>query len=557
MEKIKFLVITLTVAILLSALSTVSFMYPAFAQDVGFNANNKNTNTGNTGVTGSSPYRAYSNTSIKLSPDHGPPGTEFYIYGTGFPHVIDVAIMSPSAWKIPSIMTSTTGFFVDEGKVPTDAAPGSYTVDADAALGSGSATTTFTVTAKVSNTTPTPKPPVQAPKPPADTTTNTATGGGSELPYITLDPTFGYPGTVVKIKGGNFVGEATLSVGGKVTAKSSNTNLNGDSISEQTDGSISGVVTIPESAPPGPLPIQVDSSAPDAKAIFDVLKQPTFTNAKTTPALQSSTDAKQTNPTSNISKKGTLGTGTVTSSSGANSGNPSNPAPSPPKITKRADENGKPMDSGASFSVFKTVVGGDAIPADFKYNLILTGPSGTAQYSIGPAQGQGNPSETLPFNLDLPKGNTLSEGSFQIVETNPGDYIPTYSKGCSGSYDNDGYFYTCSITNTKKVVPNTVSSVANGPKPPLPDQPTITPPVSSKTIGKTTLPTVSNTGKLTLPTTPSNTIGKSTSSSSSGSIIGKTTTSTPSSKTLQSCPKGAVAVNGYCVSKGKIVGTLG
>jgi len=253
LEKTKFLVIIVTVTILLSVLSCVSFTHLAFAQDLSLDKTSKNTHATNSGVTGASRQFATSSPSIRLSPNHGPPGTAFYIYGTGFPHVVDIAIMSPSSWKIPKIFTNTDGFFVDEGVVPADAAPGDYTVEASAPIGSGSADATFTVTGKVSDShTPPPKPPVQAPKPPTDTTTSTATGGGSELPYIILDPTSGYPGTVVKIKGGNFVGDVTLSVGGKVATKSSDTNMNGDSVTTQADGSLSGVVTIPESAPPGP-----------------------------------------------------------------------------------------------------------------------------------------------------------------------------------------------------------------------------------------------------------------------------------------------------------------
>lgn len=551
----------------MSLVLIVGILHPVFAQDFGTSkSSNSAGGTSNKGATGAGTKSSdATEPDLVLYPTSGPPGGTFGVHATQLSHNSQVMIDNPFS-GVSHGNADQYGNFVTTITVPKGTPPGTYHVKLEGITGSKTYAFAdvnldeiFTVTGQDSKTTnvnvghPNPSPPPPPPpKPPQSQTTptNTATGGSSELPYITLDPTSGYPGTVVKIKGGNFVGEATLSVGGKVTAKSSDTNLNGDSISEQTDGSLSGVVTIPESAPPGPLPIQVDSSAPDAKAIFNVLKKPTIVNAKTTPALQSSTDTTQTNSKSNALKKGTLGTGTVASStSGANSNNPSNPAPSPPPIAKRSDENGKPMDSGASFSVFKTVVGGDAIPADFKFNLILTGSSGTAQYPIGPAQGQGNPSETLPFNLDLPKGNTLSEGSFQIVETNPGDYIPTYSKGCSGSYDNDGYFYTCSITNTKKVVPNTVSSVANGPKPPLP-QPTITPPVSS-TTGKST-PTVTlpkTTGKTTLPTTPSKPTSLITPSKSTGTIV-------PKIPSVKSCPTGSFATSGKCISKGAVVAIL-
>ena len=281
---------------------------------------------------------------------------------------------------------------------------------------------------------------------------------------------------------------------------------------------------------------------------------------KPAPVLKGSSETSTPSKTGTSSKGLTLPS--TTSSSASNSGSSNQPQSIPKPVSKRADQNGNPVDSGDSFAVFKTVVGGDATPNEFKYTLILTGPSGTAQYSIGPTLGQGNPSETLPFDLDLPKGNTLSEGTFQIIETNPGDYTPTYSKGCSGSYANDGYYYTCSITNTKKVTNSVTSVVKGGPLPPQPTLPKTGQSTLPTNTGKLTLPTVPNTGKLTLPTVPNT--GKLTLPTVPNT--GKLTLPITPSKTIatiapkipsvHSCPPGSTVANGKCLSKGQVIALI-
>lgn len=194
-------------------------------------------------------------------------------------------------------------------------------------------------------------------------------------------------------------------------------------------------------------------------------------------------------------------------------------------------------DYTAGFQVIKKVVGGTAQSKDFNFIITLSGPSGSATYSL-----QYYSLDSFVFYLNLPKGSTLSEGNYQITETNPGDYTPSYSKGCSGTYDVNGYWYTCVVTNTKKVVPSTTTSVAKGGTPP--PQPGIT-------HGKTTLPTTSNTGKLTLPITPIKpTITLPTTSGKSTGTI------TPKPPVVHSCPVGSILANGKCISKGKVVGVL-
>jgi len=105
----------------------------------------------------------------------------------------------------------------------------------------------------------------------------------------------------------------------------------------------------------------------------------------------------------------------------------------------------------------------------------------------------------------------------------------------SGIKDYKAVKMSPTFTVTKVVLPTTSVNVKQGPTPLPQPQPGI-----SKSTEKSTLPTISNTGKLTLPTTP----GKST-----GTLIQK-----PS--TVHSCLKGSIMVNGNCVSKGKIVGIL-
>gem|GEM_PF-3114302 len=428
MEKIKFLVITVTLAILLSSLSYLNFIHPAFAQDEGA------TFTGH----------------IKLSPNAGPPGTTFTIYGTGFSVGNSALVITPWAYGTEAEIEDHE--FSTIGTVSSGAQPGTYTITATVVNGEASAT--FTVLAKKI--------------PPPTPTTPIAKGTGTQNP--------------------------------------------------------------PPPPPPPPLP----------------------------------------------PGKTALGTGNVPTS-GAVSGNPTNPPPPPqPPTPPNPVSKISGKTSGTNFQVIKTVVGGDASPGDFNFIVKLTGPSGNAQYSLN-LEWIHWPSAMYDFGLNLPKGNTLSEGSYQMLETNPGEYTATYSKGCSGSYDNDGYMYTCSVTNTKKVIPNTVTSVAKGgPPPPQPGIPKVTekstvptvsnagkltlPTVSSKTTVQPTLPTVPSTGKLTLPTVPST--GKLTLPTvpSTGKLTlpttpGKTTVK-PTLPTVHSCPTGSIAVNGNCVSKGKIVGFL-
>lgn len=555
---------------LFSSVSAVNFTHSAFAQDIGFGATTQQIpGISNKGVTGSTDSAKSGNTkpeaSIKVAPYSGPSGSAFTVYGIGFLPSSGVKVTDPFTHEDDKVVADNSGTFADEISVPTSATPGTYTVEVDGlgwsnsykAYHSAFSDATFTVDGKSStvatntahhNSTPLPPPP-KPPQPPTTPTSTSNGGGTSGVPSITIEPTSGYPGTEVKITGSNFEGTATLSAGGKVIAKSGNVNF-GDFISVGSDGSLKGQVTIPSDAQPGPYVIQIDSDGPTAKATFTVLKKSIVVPVPTTPASTLKTTQTGT-PNSNNPKtngvKSTVTSNGVTSSSTSNSGSSNQPQSIPKPISKRADQNGNPVDSGDSFAVFKTVVGGDATPNEFMYTLILTGPSGTAQYSIGPTLGQGNPSETPPFNLDLPKGNTLSEGTFQIIETNPGDYTPTYSKGCSGSYANDGYYYTCSITNTKKVTTSTVPIAKGGT--PLP-QPGITNTQPGKTLttNKSILPTPSNTGKLTIPTTPTKSTLPTTTKS--------TGTLTPKTPIVSSCPAGSFAISGKCVSKGAVVAIL-
>ena len=395
----KFLFTIISLVILVSSLSSVSFIHSVFAQDEGA------TFTGH----------------IKLSPNEGPPGTGFTIYGTGFSVGSTALVMSP--WDHGTEVAIDDHEFSTFTEVSPDAQPGTYTITATTINGEASAT--FTVVGKK----------IPPPTPP----TPTAKGTGTPNP--------------------------------------------------------------PPPPPPPPPP-----------------------------------------------GKTAVGTGN-TPTSGAVSSNPTNPPPPPPPppkppksshpITKSPGSN-----SGASFQVIKKVVGGNDDPTAFNFNIILTGPSGTAQYSLELEWGTGDAAGS-GYYLNLPKGNTLSEGNYQIVETNPMGYTPTYSKGCSGAYDNDGYTYTCSVTNTKKVIPSTTSVTRNGPPPPLPGIP--------KGTGKSTLPNVSNTGKLTLPTTPSKGTGKLTLPTTPGKSTGPII---PKPPVVHSCPAGSIVANGKCVAKGKVVGTL-
>lgn len=517
----KFLLI-ISVVVLLSSLTLVNFIHPVFAQ------------------TAAEKYTP----SIRVIPSSGPPGTEVSIFGTGYPPNFHVLVKIDWTSGTYEEDADASGSFSFDTAAP-DVKPGTYeiragniitTYDPNAEFKTSNtyilAHSSFTITGKKIGSNPTkpgvsggttPNPPPPPPPQPPTTPTSSSNGGGQSSSFFTINPTSGPPGTVVDLKGGGFTGSIlSVFMGG--------TRLDSATIHSTGDGSISGSVTIPNSAQPGPITISVESSDFTGIAVFTVTGKKVTTTSPTSTLKGTQGTSQPNNPSLPINKKGTLGTGGATSSSGTNSGAPNSPQPAPSPVSKMSGKT-----SGARFQVIKTVVGGDASPGDFNFIVKLTGPSGSAQYPLN-LEWIMWPSAMYDFGLNLPKGNTLSEGNYQMLEMNPGEYTATYSKGCSGSYDNAGYLYTCSVTNTKKVIPNTVASVAKGPKVPLP-QPTITPPVSSKTT-KSTLSTVPNTGKLTLPTT----------SKSTGTI------SKP--PTVHSCPTGSVVVNGNCVSKGKIVGIL-
>lgn len=323
-------------------------------------------------------------------------------------------------------------------------------------------------------------------------------------------------------------------------------------------------LTVSEDAAPGQYTIKVNG----VRAIIysSVTLQGTFTVTKKTVTESNTvngyTGTQPPNPPppppngTNNGKSATAGTGTTnTAGSNSNGGSqpPPPPPPPPPKPTSvpasqtiyKGDS-----DTGAKFYAEKTVEGGDASPSDFDFQVILTGPSGTATYQLNLGARNSYSAESS-FSLNLPQGNTLDAGNYQIVETNPMGYTPVYDKGCSGSYDNNGYEYFCHVTNVKKVTTNTIPAVTRtGPLPPTPSVTGKTHSTTSSNTGKISIPT-SNTGK-TLPTIPGKvatpTIGKNPTPST-----GKVTLPT-TSKTVTSCPQGTILVNGQCVVKGKVVG---
>jgi len=374
--------------------------------------------------------------------------------------------------------------------------------------------------------------------------------GATFTGHIKLSPNEGPPGTTFTISGTGFsVGSSAL----VITPWAYGTEA------EIEDHEFTEIATVSSGAQPGTYTVTATVVNGEASATFTVIAKKIPPPTPTTPVAKGTGTPNPPPPPPPPLPPGktALGTGN-TPTSGAVSGNPTNPPPPPPPqppIPPNPVSKISGKTSGAKFQVIKTVVGGDASPGDFNFIVKLTGPSGNAQYSLN-LEWIHWPSAMYDFGLNLPKGNTLSEGSYQMLETNPGEYTATYSKGCSGSYANDGYMYTCSVTNTKKVIPNTVSSVANGPKPPLPQ------PVLPKVTEKSTVPTVSNAGKLTLPTTSSKTTVTPTLPTvpSTGKLTLPTTPSKttvkPTPPTLHSCPAGSIAVNGNCVSKGKIVGFL-
>lgn len=83
-------------------------------------------------------------------------------------------------------------------------------------------------------------------------------------------------------------------------------------------------------------------------------------------------------------------------------------------------------------TVIKNVNGGPAIPGNFNIKVNI---DGTEQEFPG----AGNPGTTL---------TGLANGAaYSVVETNPGDYLPSYDAGCVGTIVG-GQTQTCTITNT-------------------------------------------------------------------------------------------------------------
>ena len=354
---------------------------------------------------------------------------------------------------------------------------------------------------------------------------------GGTTPTLYLSPSSGPAGSYTTVTGYGFQSREDVTIKFYTLPESSTT--------VDSDGGFQVKIQVPPSSRPGTYPVIADDATSNkqlASSPFTVIGtsiSPKTMTGKTGLAPNTpSSGSFINNGTKNEKSTLVLGSGTTpgANSQGSGSQNQSpNQSPNPlgNPITKRP--TGKSQDSGTTFQVIKTVSGGTAKPSDFDFVVTLTGSAGSAKYNIDvDASGKGQ------FNLDLPQGNALDHGSYAITEADSLGYTVTYSKGCTGTYENDGYMYTCYITNAKKTTTNTVPAVTKtGPLPPQPAVPS----------SKTTLPTIP--GKVTTPT-----IGKNP-TPGTGKI-----TLPPTSNKVTSCPAGTILVNGQCVAKGKVIGAL-
>lgn len=480
---------------------------------------------------------------LTLSPSSGPPGTSVIVTGSNISGPGDLYVVDNVVAHGAPIDGSITITIV----VPSDAQPGPLPIEFDTTFGSAKAVFTVTGNEEGANTAP-------------STTSTAGASGENYLGDLYLDPSIGPAGYGFYARCFDFKPNTDVFIhfeGGSYTTETG------------SDGGCAVELATSPDDPPGQYPVTADTMGGILTADFTVIGKKVVPTPSPTPGVTVGNPPSPPPPpppplppkTGAAAGTGTTPSAGTSSSSGGTTPPPQPPQPptppnSTPPSSNSASSQHPPVGGGgghgASFEIVKTVVGGDASPTEFNFQIILTGPQGSATYQSEFTYLDGNLGAHSNFNLNLPQGNTLSEGNFQVVETNPMGYTVSYSNGCSGTYDNNGYIYHCYVTNTKKVTTNTIPAVTlRGPPPPQPVVPGSTTPsntVGSSNTGKVSVSTVPSTGKINLPITPST--GKVTTPSS-----GKITLPTSSSK-VQSCPAGSVMINHMCFSKGKVVGAL-
>ena len=429
--------------------------------------------------------------------------------------------------------------------------PETLTADADFTVTAKVIPTTTTPAAIRSSMPTPPPPPPNSTKTGEGTNSPTSTTTGSysyKEPTLKVNPSSGPPGTKFYVTCLDFSPTIALSIEFDENYYTTTTDPSGTCVVgiEVDPNSPPGTYSILAEG----ITNTGDDSSNSATSSFTVIAKKVIPSTHPLPAATGHNTTNPPPPPPNGTKTGAGAATGTTSTSGAVSNNPTNPPPPPPPPPQPPGDSGneggtgseggtgnegsgtdtgseggptapsgvgpdaganpptgpssypvtwrpagKPEESGATFRIIKSVEGGDASPTDFSFTITLTGPQGSAQYSPtlnhGETSGRDYQSAVSDFNIDLPQGNTLSEGSYQVTETNPGDYTPEYSRGCSGTYGNDGYMYWCFVTNVKvgEISEDEVRAVKNNPTPTSLPQPNN----SNKTLPVTTSSTTSKT----------------------------------------------------------------